>query len=73
MFSMLTVTYSPVNITESIRIGIEYSDLEFMEKTGIGGFGAVSKGRWISENKIVAIKTLMELDDSEVLGINLCV
>ena len=34
-----------------------YSDLEFMEKVGAGGYGAVSKGRWISRKKIVAIKT----------------
>ena len=43
-----------------------YSDLEFMEKLGAGGYGAVSKGRWISKDKIVAIKTVLEFDEREV-------
>ena len=30
---------------------VEFSDLEFQEKVGGGGFGTVSKGRWISKNK----------------------
>jgi len=47
--------------------GVEhYSDLEFMEKVGGGGYGTVSKGRWISRNKIVAIKTLIVFDQREV-------
>ena len=45
---------------------IEYSDLEILEKVGSGGFGTVSKGRWISRNKIVAIKTMTELKEREV-------
>jgi len=43
-----------------------YSDLEFMEKVGGGGYGTVSKGRWISRDKIVAIKTLIVFDEREV-------
>ena len=45
-----------------------YSDLEFMEKVGAGGFGAVSRGRWIPADKIVAIKTSMEFDEREVIN-----
>ena len=51
-------TFSPIDI--------EYSDLEFMEKVGSGGFGTVSKGRWISKNKTVAIKMMMVLEKREV-------
>ena len=46
-------------------VEIAYSDLKIMETVGCGGFGTVSKGRWISENKIVAIKSTA-LDDREV-------
>ena len=35
---------------------IKYSDLEFVEKVGIGGFGEVWKGQWKSKDKPVAIK-----------------
>jgi len=45
---------------------IRFSDLEFKEKVGGGGFGTVSKGRWISKNKTVAIKTIVVLDEREV-------
>ena len=45
---------------------IEFSDLEFMENVGIGGYGTVSKGRWISKNKVVAIKMTWELSEREV-------
>ena len=47
-------------------VDIEYADLEFMEKVASGGFGTVSKGRWISQNKTVAIKVSRELVDKEV-------
>jgi len=48
-------------------LNIEYSDLEFKEKVGSGGFGTVSKGRWIPKNKIVAIKMLMDVEEREVI------
>ena len=35
---------------------INYSDLEFVETVGSGGFGEVWKGRWKSKDKTVAIK-----------------
>jgi len=47
-------------------VEIEYSDLEFKEVVGSGGFGTVSKGQWISENKVVAIKTMIDIDEGEV-------
>ena len=63
-------TYHDSDITEiSLRksslVDIEFSDLEFMEKLGSGGSGTVSKGRWISKDKIVAIK-LTALEEKEV-------
>ena len=45
---------------------IEYSDLEFKEEVGSGGFGTVSRGLWVSENMIVAIKTMLVLEEREV-------
>ena len=44
---------------------IEFDDLEFMDTVGSGGFGQVWKGRWSSENKIVAIKKVMQLEQRE--------
>ena len=44
---------------------ISNSDLEFIEKVGSGGFGSVWKGQWISKQKIVAIKILMDMDDKK--------
>ena len=35
---------------------IKYSDLEFVETVGSGGFGEVFKGQWKSKDKPVAIK-----------------
>ena len=35
-----------------------FSDLEFGEKVGSGGFGTVFKGRWKSKGLEVAIKRL---------------
>ena len=44
---------------------ISNSDLEFIEKVGSGGFGSVWKGQWMSKQKIVAIKILMDMDDKK--------
>ena len=35
---------------------IKYSDLEWVERVGSGGFGEVFKGQWKSKDKPVAIK-----------------
>ena len=61
----MTLMYGLAGSSLSV-VEIAYSDLKIMERVGTGGFGTVSKGRWISENKIVAIKTMMVLDDREV-------
>ena len=37
-----------------------------MEKVGSGGFGSVWKGQWKSKKMIVAIKTLVDIDEREV-------
>jgi len=47
-------------------VEIRDSDLKFMEKVGSGGFGSVWKGQWISKKMIVAIKTLVDIDEREV-------
>jgi len=57
---------SESNLSKLSLVDIEYSDLEIMEKVGSGGYGTVSKGRWISKNKVVAIKTMVELEEREV-------
>ena len=51
---------------------VEYSDLEFGEKVGLGGFGSVSKGRWKSRKMVVAIKTLNVFNEREVSYILSC-
>ena len=51
---------------------VKYSDLEFGEKVGLGGFGSVSKGRWKSREMVVAIKTLNVFDEREVSYILSC-
>ena len=56
----------PPSLKKFGLVEIEFSDLEFEGKVGSGGFGTVSKGRWISKNDIVAIKVLVELEEREV-------
>ena len=58
--------FTESSLSKLSLVDIEYSDLEIKEKVGSGGFGTVSKGRWISKNKTVAIKTIVELDEREV-------
>ena len=36
---------------------IEYGDLEFKERVGMGGSATVYKGRWKSRDMTVAVKT----------------
>ena len=64
LYDALFVTGS--SLSKVSLADIDFSDLEFKEMVGSGGFGTVSKGRWISENKIVAIKTMVVLDEREV-------
>ena len=44
---------------------IEHSDLEFYERLG-GGTAAVYRGRWKSEDTVVAVKRMLELTNREV-------
>jgi len=55
-------------VVEKEELGklILFSDLEFMEKVGGGGFGEVWKGRWKSKKRIVAVKKFKELEKREV-------
>jgi len=64
LYDALFVTGS--SLSKLSLADIDFSDLEFKEMVGSGGFGTVSKGQWISENKIVAIKTMVVLDEREV-------
>ena len=46
---------------------IEYSDLVFEDRVGVGRFATVYKGRWKSRGVTVAIKTsAQEISSSEV-------
>jgi len=45
---------------------IQESDLNFVQKVGSGGFGSVWRGQWISRRRIVAIKTMIDIDEGEV-------
>jgi len=55
-------------VVEKEELGklILFSDLEFIEKVGGGGFGEVWKGRWKSKKRIVAVKKFKELEKREV-------
>ena len=54
------------SLSKASLTDIEFSDLEFKENVGSGGFGTVFKGRWVSQNKTVAIKMMMVLVEREV-------
>ena len=45
---------------------IAYDDLEFLEKCGGGTFGSVYRAKWKSQDKEVAVKRLLTLEE-EVL------
>ena len=54
--------------TEKLQLptDINYSDLEFVEMVGSGGFGQVWKGKWKSNKRTVAIKKTPALEKREV-------
>lgn len=74
IYNSLTVTecrrekWEVTRVVEKEELGklILFSDLEFMEKVGGGGFGEVWRGRWKSKKRIVAIKKFKELEKREV-------
>ena len=45
---------------------IEYSDLEFFERVGEGLTATVWRGRWKSEDMLVAVKKMEEMTNREV-------
>ena len=62
--------------TERLQLptDINYTDLDFVEMVGSGGFGEVWKGKWKSNERTVAIKkikpgTLEEREVSWAIGI----
>ena len=40
---------------------VDISDLEFYERCGNGAFGCVYRARWVSRDKEVAVKKLLQL------------
>ena len=51
---------------EKLKLPIKFSDLEFTELVGRGGFGEVWKGKWKSRERTVAIKKCNDLEKREV-------
>ena len=51
---------------EKLKLPIAFSELEFTEIVGCGGFGKVWKGKWESRKRTVAIKKCTELEKREV-------
>jgi len=49
---------------------IEYSDLEFFERVGEGLTATVWRGRWKSEDKVVAVKKMEEMTNREVENVH---
>jgi len=45
---------------------IKYSDLEFFERVGEGLTATVWRGRWKSEDMVVAVKKMEEMTNREV-------
>jgi len=49
---------------------IEYSDLEFFERVGEGLTATVWRGRWKSEDMVVAVKKMEEMTNREVENVH---
>ena len=43
-------------------VEIEFSELEFHERLGSGSAGTVYRARWKSQEKIVAVKKLLQME-----------
>ena len=47
---------------------ISYDDIEFFERCGGGSFGSVYRARWKSQDKEVAVKRLLTLEEEVNMG-----
>ena len=47
-------------------VEIAFSDLEFFERLGGGATGTVYRAKWISKDRIVAVKKMTQILEKEV-------
>jgi hypothetical protein len=47
---------------------VDLNDVEFYERCGNGSYGCVYRAKWISRDREVAVKKLLQLEN-EVIGI----
>lgn len=63
---VLSTTTDPL----SDFLEVDINDLEFYERCGNGAFGCVYRARWVSRDKEVAVKKLLQLDNEVRAFIN---
>jgi hypothetical protein len=45
---------------------VDIDDIEFYERCGNGSYGCVYRAKWISRNKEVAVKKLLQLENEVI-------